>query len=139
MKTITPYLLKFVITASILTFGFRAFLSYALENEVNDLVFLASSVYGALMFVFGWYFGKKDSEYLPIFDIGFRFHISTYLVHNVISFLWVGVGFGSQNESISVLSYIAVYWGIFLLIHFVFFLKTRKRTINSLDKDNIFE
>lgn len=139
MKTITPYLLRFVATESVLTLIFRFILSYAIESEISKMVFFTSAIYGALMFISGWYFGKKDSEYMPIFDIGFRFHLSTYLVHNGISFLWVGLGFASKNESLSILSYIAGYWSIFLVIHFIFFLTTRKRTINNLDKENIFE
>ena len=91
------------------------------------------------MFLTGWYFGKKDGEYLPIFDVGFRFHLITYLVHNSISFLWVTLGPASIHESINVILWTAAYWGFFLILHFIFFLFAKKRTIDNLDKKNLFD
>lgn len=139
MKIITPYLLRFTITAAILTLVFRFTLSHGIENQMLILIGASSGIYGALMFVSGWIFGRKDSEYLPIFDIGFRFHLSTYIVHNLISLLWLGLGFGSQYESISITYMVAGYWGVSLIIHFIFYLIARKRSIDSLDKEDIFE
>ena len=139
MKAVTPYLLQFALTAALLTIVFRYALSYVLENELHDAVMLSSAMYGAFMFTAGWIYGKKDSEYLPIFDLGVRFHLATFLVHHVISMSWVGLGFGSKHESIATLSMIAGYWSIFLVIHFIVYLTARKRTITSLDREDIFE
>ncbi len=136
---ITPYLKRFAITAVLLTIIFRLVLSYGIENELFLVVALSSVSYGALMFVSGWVFGMKDGEYLPIFDIGFRFHLCTYIIHNSISLLWIALGFGSKAESISIPMMVSAYWGIFLLIHLIFYIIARKRSIDSLDKDDIFE
>ena len=139
MKTITPYLLRFALTATILTIVFRYFLSYGIENQSGIIITISATIYGLLMFASGWYFGRKDEEYLPIYDVGFRFHLTTYLIHNGISLLWIGLGFGSKNENLNVSIMVAIYWGIFLLIHFAFFLWARKNSINNLDKEDIFE
>ena len=139
MKTITPYLLRFALTATILTIVFRYFLSYGIENQSGIIITISATIYGLLMFASGWYFGRKDGEYLPIYDVGFRFHLTTYLIHNGISLLWIGLGFGSKNENLNVSIMVAIYWGIFLLIHFAFFLWSRKNSINNLDKEDIFE
>lgn len=54
--------------------------------------------YGLSMAISGWYFGRKDAEYLPIYDIGFRFHLTPYLVHNMISILCIGIGLGQKAK-----------------------------------------
>ena len=87
MKTITQYLLRFALTATVLTIIFRYFLSYGIENQSGILITISAVTYGLLMFASGWYFGRKDGEYLPIYDVGFRFHLTTYLIHNGISLL----------------------------------------------------
>ena len=139
MKTITPYLLRFALTATVLTIVFRYFLSYGIENQSGIIITISAVTYGLLMFASGWHFGRKDGEYLPIYDVGFRFHLSTYLIHNILSLLWIGLGFGSKYENLSVSIMVAIYWGIFLLLHFMFFLWTRKNSIDNLDKEDLFE
>ncbi|NLC66924.1 MAG: hypothetical protein GX752_08365 [Clostridium sp.] len=139
MKTITPYLLRFALTTTLLTIVFRFFLSYGIENQSGIIITTSAVTYGLLMFATGWYFGRKDGEYLPIYDVGFRFHLTTYLIHNGISLLWLGLGFGSKYENLSVSIMVAIYWGIFLLLHFIFYIWARKNSIENLDKEDLFE
>lgn len=139
MKTITRYLLRYAFTATILTLIFRYFLSYGIENKSDITIASSAIIYGITMFVSGGYFGKKDGEYLPIFDVGFRFHLTTYLVHNGISLFWIGLGFGATNETLGLAVMVAIYWGFFLLLHFGFYVWAKKYSINNLDKEDIFE
>lgn len=139
MKFVTPYLLRFTLAAAVLTVVFRYFLSYGIEVDSGAIIIVSASLYGFLMFGSGWYFGHKESDYLPIYDIGFRFHLTTYVVHNAITLLWLGLGLGSQYEDIKFSVMVAIYWGILLLIHFIFFLWSRKNSIKNLDKKDLFE
>lgn len=139
MKTITPFLLRFALAVTVLTIIFRYFLSYGIENQSGIIIAISAATYGLLMFASGWYFGRKDGEYLPIYDVGFRFHLTTYLIHNGISLMWIGFGLGSKYENLNISIMAAVLWGISLLIHFAFFLWARKNSINNLDKEDIFE
>ncbi len=139
MKTITPYLLRFALAAIILTILFRYFLSYGIEHRASTTIAIAAITYAVLMFVSGFYYGKKDGEYLPIFDIGFRFHLATYIIHNGITLLWIGLNFGSKYENLNLPIMIALYWGVILFIHLIFYLWARKNSINHLDKQDIFE
>lgn len=91
------------------------------------------------MFISGWYFGKKDGEYLPIYDVGFRFHFATYFIHNLVSYLWFAFDFESSYEKILNINTTALIWGAILIIHFIFYLWTRKNSINDLDKNDFFE
>lgn len=139
MKTITPYLLKFALAAIIVTILFRYFLSYGIEQRNSTILAITAISYAISLFVFGYYYGKKDGEYLPIFDVGFRFHLATYAIHNGITLLWIGSNLGSKYENLDMSILIAISWGVFLFIHFIFYLWARKNSINHLDKQNIFE
>lgn len=136
---ITPCLLRFSLAAVLLAILFRYFLSHGIESHITVLIVLVSFLYGVGMFSAGWYFGKKDAELLPIFDVGFRFHLATYLVHNVVSELWFVGGFNSEYEKASVIHVTALCWGIFLLLHLAFYLRAREQTIRGLHKHDLFE
>lgn len=139
MKTITPYLLKFAAVAILLTIVFRYYLSYGIANASAVIIVLTAVFYGICMFIAGWHFGKRDREHLPIHDVGFRFHLVTYLAHNLISELWFLLGFNSSAESVSMIHTTAIIWGIFLLCHFMFYLSAGKSAINNLHREDLFE
>lgn len=140
MKTlITPNLLKFTLTTVILTIFFRLGLSTSITNKMIIAVILSAVIYAVLMWLNGRYFGRKEYEYLPIYDIGFRFHLSTFFSHNLVSIFWFVFGFESHYENITTIYMTALIWSVFLIIHFVYFLSIRKSTIKNLDKENLFE
>lgn len=139
MKTITPYLLRFALVATILTIIFRFVLSYGIKNQSITIIILSGMTYGISMFISGWIIGKKDGEYLPIFDVGFRFHFTTFLIFSVISELWFILGLNSHYEKIKTIHITILIWSILILIHFIVYLWTRKNSINNLDKNDLFE
>jgi len=139
MKSITSFLVKFALVATVLTIIFRYCLSYGIENQTVVIIVLSAVLYSIGMFIFGWHFGKKDGNYLPIYDVGFRFHATTYLIHNAISELWFVFGFNSGYEKIEMIHLQAMIWGFFLLCHLLFFLKAKKKSINGLNKTELFE
>ncbi|UUV20921.1 hypothetical protein [Paenimyroides aestuarii] len=139
MKTITPYLVKFALIAALLTIVFRYFLSFGLQNNNLTLVLASSILYGAAMFCSGWYFGYKDGEYLPIFDVGFRFHLATFIVHNLISETWFLLKLQSNKENINTVHLTLLIWLLFLIIHYILYLYVKRKTIKGLDKNNLFE
>ncbi len=140
MKTlITTNLIKFTLVTILLTILFRIGLSTSIKNEMMIAVILSAIIYAISMWISGRYFGIKEFEYLPIYDIGFRFHLSTFIAHNLISILWFAFGFESKYENINVIYIIALIWSIFLIIHFVYYLSVRKSSIKNLDKEDLFE
>ena len=136
---LTPNLLKFTLAAIVLTIIFRIGLSTAITNKTTVAVIICSIVYGILMWFNGSYFGRKEYEYLPIYDIGFRFHFSTFLAHNVVSLLWFVFAFESKYENIKVIYITALIWSVFLIIHLIYYLSVRKLSIKNLNKENLFE
>lgn len=139
MKTITKNLIYFAIFFFIGAIVFRYCLSVNLETRSFSLVWVIAVGYFSFNFLIGWFFGKRDYESLPLYDVGFRFHFVTYLLFNIVAVLWFSLGFHSQLESIRIVYIIAIFWGIGLLIHFIFYLIARKKTIKGLNKAEIFE
>lgn len=139
MKQLTNNLLKYATSFALLTLVFRFALSASLESNETTLIWISAFLYGILAFIAGWIFGSRDNKSLPLFDVGFRFHFTTYLIFGIISELWFVFGFQSKDETISTVHWTLVLWGFFILIHLVIYLITRKKTIEGLDKSDIFD
>ncbi len=137
MKALTIRLGQFAISALFLTVLFRYALNLCIG--VNSLfgTVSCSIVYGGLMYLLGWYFGKKDAVENEVHDIGFRYHFVTYI-------LCIGIGYGAyywgwNTETLRAMAITAISWGIGLAIHFVFFLLEQRKTIKGYAKDEIFQ
>ncbi len=139
MKVITKNLMYFAILFIMGAIVFRYGLSHFLENHSYNLVWILAAIYFLFNFFIGWFFGKRDYETLPLYDVGLRFHTVTYLLFNIVSGLWFSIGFHSHFESIRIVYVTAFFWGIGLLIHFIIYLKTRKNAIKGIKKSEIFE
>ncbi|MGB0376449.1 MAG: hypothetical protein ACPGC5_04560 [Flavobacteriaceae bacterium] len=137
--TITKSLTQFVLVITLLTILFRVSLSQFLNEQLWSFVFIPPIVYIILMFVSGRYFGIKEYEYLPIGDIGFRFHLSTFLVFFIVSYTMYYNGFMSVSETREILDITLLIWGIFLSIHMIFYLKSKRNNIKGIDKKDIFD
>lgn len=139
MKTFTINLLRFAGVLLLLTVTFRFELSTLLNREEFILVWLICALYALLVFTAGWFFGKKGYEDLPLSDIGFWFHLTTYVICNSIAELWFLLGFQSEYENIKAVHLTVLFWGIGMIIHFIFFLIARSDNIKGIDKSDIFE
>lgn len=137
MRVLTFRLGQFAISALVLTVLFRYALSSCIGVHSVIGTTLCSIVYACLMYLIGWHFGKEDAVENDIHDIGFRFHMVTYL-------LCISIGYGAyylgwNTENLRAMAYTAIFWGISLAIHFVFYLLEQKKTIKGYAKDEIFQ
>ena len=139
MKTFTKNLLFFSIGLTILTILFRFLLSTTLQNQHFSFAWILAVLYSITVFIIGWIFGKRDNLTLPLYDIGFRFHLATYVICNLIAEIWYALGLQSDYEKIKSVHLTIIFWGLGLLIHFIIYLITRKQTINGIKKSDIFE
>jgi len=139
MKSLTNNLLYF---AMLFIFGaiiFRFGLSFFLENGSYNLVWVIAAIYFIFNFMIGWIFGKRDHISLPLFDVGFRFHLVTFILFNGISIAWFLLELNSQKEEIGVVYTTAIIWSFFLVLHFIFYLYAQKQSIKGINKEEIFD
>ena len=110
-----------------------------LQNRHFSGVWFVAAAYGILVFTIAWVFGKRDNLTLPLYDIGLRFHVTTYIICNAIAELWFAFDMQSEYETVKVIHLTAIFWGIGLLIHYTLYLVTRKNAINGIKKSELFE
>ena len=137
--TITKSLIQFITLTTFLTVIFRISLSEFLNEQLWSFVFIPPLIYFILMYVSGRYFGIKEYKYLPIGDIGFRFHVSTFIVFLIVSYLMYYLGYMSNSEPRGILDITISIWGIFLIIHMILFFKSKNDNIMGINKEDIFD
>ena len=139
MKAFTTNLMYFAISFFLGAVAFRYGMSYSLECKYFDFVWILAIIYFFFNFLIGWHFCKNDYKSIPLNDVGFRFHFVTYFLFNSIGILWFLLDLNSNYESLRLVYLIAIFWGIGLIIHFIFYLLERKKSINGLSKEDLFE
>ena len=139
MKLVTINQIKYAVALLISTVLFRIILSHLIAAEKHQQTWYIGVIYGIVIFISGWVFGKKDRLTLNLYDIGFRFHLTTYIICNLIGQIWVIFSLTAENESTKSINMMAIYWGIGLILHLIIFLSTRKNSINGIKKSEIFD
>ena len=137
MKALSMRLGQFAVCALLVTIMFRYALNLCIGEESIWATVSCSVVYFCLMYYIGYHFGEKDAVENGYHDIGFRFHLVTYIVYMCIT---LGAHYiGWYTEPLKAMAITAVSWGIGLMIHFIFFLITRKSTIKGYAREEIFQ
>ncbi len=91
------------------------------------------------MFSAGWFYGFRDGKELPVYDVGFRFHFVTFLSFHVVTSAWFLLGFNADVEKWKPIILTVLIWGFLLSIHFVVYLILKRKSIDGLDKDDLFD
>jgi len=139
MKIVSRNLLLFAFLLFAYSLAFRFGLSTLLTAEKWAWVVIISVAYGAAIFVTAWMTGKRDGMNNFLFDAGFRWNLTTFIVWGIASEGWFLLGFHSAYESIRIVHITLLIWSGFLLLHLILFLILRRRTIKGIHKTNIFE
>ena len=137
MKVLTFRLGQFALCGLFLTVIFRYALHLCIGMGSWLLAALCSVFYFSLMYFSGWYFGRKDEAEYGIHDIGFRWHFVTYLLCNGVALMAYHMGW--HTEALMRIYFLALFWGIGLAVHFIYFLKVQKGCIKGYAKDEIFQ
>jgi hypothetical protein len=139
MKVLSPNLLLFALLLLVYTLLFRWGLSSLLTAERFLWVILISVAYGSIIFLTAWTTGKRDGMNNFLFDAGFRWNLTTFIVWGAASEAWFLLGLNSVYESIRIVHITLLIWSGFLVLHFILFLILRRRTIKGVHKSDIFE
>lgn len=137
MKVFTFRLGQFAVCGLVLTVLFRYALNLYIKTGNMFTPWLCAIIYFILMYVAGWHFGKKDAMENEIHDLGFRQHLTTYL-------LCTGVAYATHQLGWDVGSHIRIamtvlFWGIGLFVHFILFLMAQRKTIKGYAREEIFQ
>jgi len=138
MKIFTRQLIIFAILMAIYTLIFRIVLSYCIGNQSWILLGATSLLYFGIIFFTAFFLGKSDAQENPFFDLGLRFHVTSYLIWAGVSFGWFYLGHPHHYEHVTDILHPLLYWGFIVILHTVIFLITRKDTIRGIRKDEIF-
>jgi len=139
MKIVSRNLLLYALLLLIYSVLFRFGLSTMLTAERWVWVVLISVAYGAAIFFTAWMTGKRDGMNNFLFDAGFRWNLTTFIVWGAVSEAWSLMGFQSVHEPIRIVHITLLIWSGFLFLHFILFLILRRRTIKGVHKSDIFE
>ncbi len=121
------------------TIGFRYFLSLSITNHNNLILWATAIIYFIIIVITAWISGKTDDITTGIIDLGFKYHLMTYIIFNIIALLWHSLGFSSPYETFRYIFLIITLWGLILFIHLLYHLLTRKNAIKGIPKEEIFE
>ncbi len=139
MKIISRNLLLFALLLLVYTILFRFGLGKLLDTEQYTWVWIISVIYGGAIFVTAWTSGRRDGMENFLFDAGFRWNLTTFLVWGITSEAWFLLGLHSAHESIMAVHITLMIWSGFLVLHLILFLVLRRRTIRGVHKTDIFD
>ena len=139
MKIVSRNLLLYAFLLFAYSLAFRFGLSTLLTAEKWAWVVIIAVAYGAAIFVTAWMTGKRDGMNNFLFDAGFRWNLTTFIVWGAASEAWFLLGFHSVHETIRIVHITLLIWSGFLILHLILFLILRRRTIKGVHKTNIFD
>ncbi len=139
MKIVSRNLLLYALLLLVYTLLFRFGLGSLLTAEKWFWVIIIAVLYGSMIFVTAWMTGKRDGMENFLFDAGFRWNLTTFIVWGAASEAWFILGLHSAHESIRIVHITLLIWSGFLMLHLVLFLILRRRTIKGVHKTDIFE
>ena len=138
MKIFTKQLIIFAILMALYTLAFRIGLTYCIGHSAWVMLGIFALLYGVTIGFTAFLLGKADAQDNPFFDLGLRFHVTSYLIWSAVSFGWFYLGYPHHYEHVTDILHILIYWGFILILHTVIFLIARKDTIRGIRKDEIF-
>lgn len=139
MKSLTTYQIGYAAVAMGTTILFRYLLSFFLTQQQYVLTWVLATLYFISMFLAGWHFGKKANQSLSIVSLTFRFHLYTFLIFTLISFIWFKLDLASINESFKSFQTGTFIWSIILLLHFGIYLLKDRNAIKGIARTDLFE
>lgn len=135
MKTMTNNQKYFGILILIFSATFFYYLYSALQTHSFDNIWLFAILFGAALFITGLVLGYKDPVRKSRTDLGFQYHLITFIIVNVIGIPWLFISMGLNKEILINAAFQCIPWGIGLFVHYYF----SSRSIKGINKEEIFD
>ena len=134
MRYFTPQLVGFGVTTLVLSIGFFSYLYSSIKAHTYDYIWIAALAFGVLMFFNGLLWGWRDSVRKSKSDLGFMYHLYTFVIVNNINLIFLFFfGFLEKYNENHFYLYI-LFWGIGLMVHYY----AMKKKIKGMDKEELF-
>ena len=124
----------FAVLTILLSLVFFKLLIDDLTIEAYGNLWIYALIYGIVMFLNGLYFGYNDPVRETRHDLGFQYHLITYIIVNVIGINWFIFKFADSGNAFFWIVIQCVPWGLGVLLHYYLSL----RCIKGMDKEEIF-
>ena len=139
MKIFTKELLAYAITITLLSLLFRVLLSYFIQSHQIVAVWVLAAGYALSFYFMSYLYAKKERKQHCIGDKGLRFHVTAYIVWNMLSYGWFLFGNPAEEESLSPIVIVTAFWALGLVAHFIGFMLNRDKLISGIPKTKIFD
>lgn len=135
MNFINKYIVAFMLIATVISTTFFLSTEYFITNSKYSMVWVCAILYAVFMFISGLFIGRKD-----IYEgyVGLNYHLSTYVVCNVVPHVLIGAGLVTTYTHQQIFS-MALFWGLFTIPHIIVFIVMRNRSIRGIDKKELFD
>lgn len=135
MKTMSNNLKYFGGLTLVLSVAFFYYLVASLQAQDFGNIWLIALGFGLLLFASGLLFGYNDSMRGSRADLGFQYHLMTFIIVNLVGIPWLMVGLGTDSNNLINIAYQCVPWAIGLATHYYF----SSKSIKGVSKEEIFD
>ena len=135
MKTITNNLKYFGGLTLIFSIAFFYYLYSAVLAQSYSDIWIYVSLYGAALFISGFVLGYRDPVRKSRLDLGFYYHLITFIVVNFVGIISLFIAMGFSFRTLLNAAASLIFWGLGLLVHYYF----SSRSIKGINKREIFD
>ena len=134
MKAMTDNLKYFSALVLIFSITFFYLLYSALLAQSYNHIWIYATSFGVALFISGFVFGYQDSVRKSRLDLGFQYHLMTFIIVNAIGIpsLFIAMGFSFYTLLTGVLH--LPFWALGLFVHHYY----SSRSIKGMDKKDLF-
>jgi hypothetical protein len=119
----------------LLSIAFFVLLNQLLQERNYSLIVFPAVGYGLAMFFAGLLCGKQDDEAKTRLDIGFRYHLLTFIIVNTVALI-AACAFPMLRGHLLIFTLIQpVAWGLGLYVHWYY----SKKGIKGYERSELFD
>lgn len=126
MLSLSRNLKLFSVLMTIYSIVFQYYYNQYLNAEDWNYVVLCAAGLFVASFATGMILGSKDPVRNHRNDLGFLYHLMTYITVNAIAVIWLLAGLSSDKVTPVMILLMVILWGVGLLVHYLISRKTLK-------------
>jgi len=129
---------KFTVIFVILSICFNYLRTSLIEAELYTPLMITGFIFMLLFYLCGLYFGYKEESPNKM-NIWLKYNIAAFISFIGVSLLWNISGLSYENDNLLSIAVVAIIWIMISTMRIPFYLKYRKKCINGIDREEIFD